>query len=85
MATPVRQHRTGSGRKFNTTQPLGKVMVARGVTAIWVAQQAGIHPRTITEYLSGRKKILPHHLAALSTVLQVKPSRLIPTEHPPSM
>lgn len=52
-------------------------MVVRGVTATQTSSETGIHPRTLTEYLAGRKTPTSRHLMELATYLRVKPSRLV--------
>lgn len=52
-------------------------MKLMGVTATWTSRQSGVHPRTLTEYLSGRVSILPHHAVKLARVLECPVEHLI--------
>lgn len=83
IATSTRQWSV-TGRRFNTSTNLGKIMVVRGVTATQTSSETGIHPRTLTEYLAGRKKPTARHLMELAAYLRVKPSRLIDDPSHPS-
>lgn len=58
-------------RAFSTVTPLGEFMALQGWTAKDFAIRTGIYPRTLTEYLSGRKSIPYHHLLECADALQV--------------
>lgn len=60
-----------AGRPYPITTNLGKIMYARGLRAFEVAGKANVAPRTLTEYLAGRKEISDTHLVYLSALLGV--------------
>lgn len=63
-------------RHFPTHTPLGYQMSALGWTAADFSAITGIHNRTLTDYLAGRKDLLPHHLIAAASVLGCDPDAL---------
>lgn len=58
-------------RPYNTTTKLGQQMAAQGWSAGDFAAMTGINPRTLTEYLSGRRQATVQHLWAMADVLGV--------------
>lgn len=64
-------------RPFNTTTPLGKLMVDAGYSAQEVSSISGVYVRTLSDYLSGRKPISDHHLNDLADALGVQPEDLL--------
>lgn len=52
-------------RQFNRTTPLGELMWQRGYKVKQLETNTGISYRTISDYLAGRKAIIPKHMAAL--------------------
>lgn len=63
-------------RPFPTHTPLGQRVAALGYTASDFAAVTGIYPRTLTEYLAGRKAMLPHHAVAAAEALGCDPADL---------
>lgn len=66
----------GRGRPHSTATVLGELLVDAGMTVFDLAVQSGVHNRTLTEYLAGRKAILPHHRLRIADVLDVDPEEL---------
>lgn len=64
-------------RPYPTHQPLGRIMAEQGWTAAELAAATGIYPRTLTEYLAGRKPFLDHHLSDIALALDVPAADLI--------
>lgn len=64
-------------RPFNRNTPLGELMYVEGWSASEVSAASGIHPRTLSEYLSGRREPLEEHLLALADVLEVDVETLL--------
>lgn len=69
---------TAGGRPFPTHTPLGKVMAHLRLTAAKVAAGTGIYPRTLTEYLAGRKEPTVDHQRRLADFLEVPRHQLFP-------
>lgn len=65
------------GRPHGTGSVLGEILVESGMNATQLSARSGVHPRTLTEYLSGRRRPLPHHLASLADALDVDPQELL--------
>lgn len=63
-------------RQFPTHTPLGHYMSTLGYTAADFSAVTNIHPRTLTEYLAGRKPMLPHHQVAAAEILDCDPADL---------
>jgi hypothetical protein len=63
-------------RNFAVVTPLGFALRDSGLTASRLSALTGIHPRTVTEHLSGRLEIRGDHLAAYSNVLGLAPEEL---------
>ena len=72
----------GRGRPYPTHTRLGSLMDERGLMANTVAMQAGVHPRILSELLSGRKRPNPRHLAGLCSMLDVDPDDLLEDSYP---
>ena len=68
--------RTSRGARFPTHTPLGQIMWEDNLTVREVALQTGIHPRIMTEYLSGRLPITAGHMAKLTDMLDMDPEEL---------
>lgn len=51
-------------------------MAQRGLRQYTVCGACNIPPRTMTEYLAGRKKIMDYHLSQLSRYFKVAPDAL---------
>lgn len=64
-------------RTYPRHTPLGTLMGEEGWTVKEVADITGIHQRTMTDYLAGRKTILDHHLVALSDLFEVSADDLL--------
>lgn len=58
-------------RTYSTITPLGQRMAMLGYTATDFAAVTGIHPRTLSDYLNGRRAIQSHHAFAAAEVLGV--------------
>lgn len=65
------------GRPYPTHTRLGKVMWHRDWTVYELAGEAGVAPRTLTEYLAGRMPISSTNLVRLARALNCKPEHLI--------
>lgn len=65
------------GRPYPTHTPLGKIMWHRDWKVYELAGEAGIAPRTLTEYLAGRLPISSTNLVKLAKVLECRPEHLI--------
>ena len=64
-------------RPFPIHTPLGRHMSMLGWTATDFAAASGIHPRTLTDYLAGRRDLPTHHLIAAASTLQIDPDELV--------
>lgn len=53
-------------RQFNRSTPLGQLMHERGYSVKSLEGSTGISYRTISDYLAGRKTMLPKHIAVFS-------------------
>lgn len=62
-----------AGRPYPKHTKLGGLMDERQLGVQTLASRTGISPRTFTEYLAGRARIVPHHLAILCEELDVDP------------
>jgi hypothetical protein len=60
-----------TGRPFNTSTPLGKLMADRGYTVKGLESATDISYRTISDYLAGRVPIRSHHMAILTDTFDV--------------
>lgn len=60
------------GRPFPTHTKLGKRAMESGYTAYQIAALTSIAPRTLTEYLAGRRPIASHHFPDLCRVLRCR-------------
>lgn len=63
-------------RRVPSTTPLGRILLTRNITAIQLSRACDIHPRTLTEYLSGRQHIKPDHMVRVCEYLEVEPDDL---------
>jgi transcriptional regulator with XRE-family HTH domain len=63
-------------RSFPTTTTIGRRMSMLGWTATEFATATGIHPRTLTEILAGRKEPSMAQLGVIAGVLGVDPDTL---------
>jgi transcriptional regulator with XRE-family HTH domain len=64
------------GRPFSVALPIGRYAYTRGFTLMDLATLSGVHPRTLSDYVNGRKPINPKHLDRLADALGVKPQDL---------
>lgn len=64
-------------RRFNVTQPLGRLMYEQGFSVEQFSGLTGCSYRTISDYLAGRAHIRPHHLTEFSEALGVPVSELL--------
>ena len=56
--------------------PLGRHIKAEGITVTRLSNVTQIHPRTISDYLAGRRQFNPGHLAKIAEALDVEPDEL---------
>ena len=63
-------------RPFPTHTELGKRTLQAGFTKSELAAFSGVHERTLTEYLAGRKEMLPRHRRLLAKALGVTPNKI---------
>lgn len=68
-------------RPVSDATRLGRMILKRGVTAGAVCAATGIYPRTMTEYLAGRKTPLPSTYLLLADALECQVDELM--ELPP--
>jgi len=54
------------------TTRLGRAIIFRDMRVYEVSAMIGVHPRTMTEYVAGRKVITEDHLRRLSEALRVE-------------
>lgn len=69
---PAPENYARRGRPFPTHTKLGQRALSSGYTAYQLAALTSVAPRTLTEYLAGRKPIAPHHMPDLCRVLRCK-------------
>jgi len=69
-------------RPYPKHTKLGRLMYARGLRAIDVTVGTAISPRTMTEYLAGRKRPTPRNLTRLTMFLKVEPSAILERKTP---
>lgn len=68
----------GPGRPFSTSTRLGKVLVAKGYTRIYVlAGEVEIPQRILSDYLAGRRVLSGDHLMRLSEKLEIPANELL--------
>lgn len=65
------------GRRYPTTTSLGRIMASQGLRVYTVGSRAAVAPRTMTDYLAGRKAISAEHLTRLCVVLGCEPEDLV--------
>lgn len=63
-------------RNYPVHTRLGQRMAMLGYTATDFSAITGVHQRTLTEYLAGRKLPLPAHLFKMAEILGVEPADL---------
>lgn len=63
-------------RPFNTSTPLGQILLERGLSVRELAEGTGIHSRTLSDYLANRVPILRHHLIEICDALDLEPEEL---------
>ncbi len=64
---------TAKGRPIPTHTKLGDKIVELNLKVADVSAHTGIYTRTMTEYIAGRKALLPKHLVALARFLECDP------------
>lgn len=67
----------GRGRPFNRSTPLGQILWQRGYTLTKVERNTGISYRTMSDYLAGRKSIIPGHMALLCDELNLSRAQIL--------
>ena len=72
----------GGSRPYPTHTKLGRAMLKRGLRAIDVSRGADVYPRSMTEYLAGRKKPSPRNMAKLAGFLGVTVPDLTEKKYP---
>ena len=65
------------GRNFDTTSPLGQMMLRRGMSRTQLATAAHVSPRTITYLSRGDQLPTPEVLARLAVTLRCRPVDLL--------
>lgn len=68
---PLAPSKGRKGRPFYTDTPLGKLTSDRGLKVVEVVTGTGINPRTMSDYMSARKKITPANVAKLARFFEV--------------
>lgn len=68
---PLAPSKGRKGRPFYTDTPLGKLTSDRGLKVVEVVTGTGINPRTMSDYMSARKKITPANVAKLAAFFGV--------------
>lgn len=69
MAGKTPETRSLAGRPYNTTMPLGQIMASQGWRMNEFAVASGVHVRTLSDYLAGRRVMLDYHLRDMAAVL----------------
>jgi len=69
-------------RQYPRHTKLGRLMYGRGLRSIDVTIGTGISPRTMTEYLAGRKRPTSQNLVRLTTFLRVEPKVILDKKYP---
>lgn len=64
-------------RHHSVATPLGKALLASGLTATRLSAMTGINSRMMTEHLAGRITPRPDQLAVYSDVLGIDPEDLL--------
>jgi DNA-binding Xre family transcriptional regulator len=67
----------GRGRPVPTRSRLGRIVARSEYKVFEICGKTGIHNRLMTEYLAGRKVIIPDHVTALCNVLGCSPVDII--------
>lgn len=60
-------------KRVRTDTKLGQRIAFMGYTVTRTCEKAHVHPRTMTDYLSGKDRIRPHHAVALARALACEP------------
>lgn len=63
---PLSPSKGRKGRPFYTDTPLGKLTSDRGLKVVEVVTGTGINPRTMSDYMSARRKITPDNIRRLA-------------------
>lgn len=71
----------GKGRPHCLETKLGVMIANRRLHSYEVGGKAGVSPRTLTEYLAGRKTITQQHLVALAKTLDCDPADISGDSH----
>lgn len=69
-------------RRHTLHTKLGRLLARRGVKVWLFAQTAGIHPRMMTEYLSGRKQPPEAAVQQMARCLSVRPCDIVESRYP---
>ena len=72
----------GGSRQYPIHTKLGRIMEKRGLRIIEVSSVTGVYPRSMTEYLAGRKKPTPRNMARLAEHLGVGVPDLTEKKYP---
>lgn len=75
-ALELKPKQLGKGRPYPTHTKLGKLMAFYGLRSYDVTARVQLAPRTLTEYLAGRKKISRKHMAGFCELFQCTPDYL---------
>lgn len=65
------------GRRYPTHTPLGKLMAHLTMSKSEMARLSGVHERTLTEYLAGRKDLSVDHARRFAEVLEIDVRHLL--------
>lgn len=68
---PLAPSKGRKGRPFYTDTPLGKLTSDRGLKVVEVVTGTGINPRTMSDYMSARRKITPDNIRKLAAFFGV--------------
>lgn len=72
----------GGSRQYPVHTKMGRIMAKRGLRAIEVSSGAGVYPRSMTEYLAGRKKPSPRNMGKIAAFLNVGVADLTEKKYP---
>lgn len=78
----LRPRPLGKGRPYPTHTKLGKLMAYFGLRSYDVTARVGLAPRTLTEYLAGRKAISRKHMAGFCELFGCTPAELTEDDVP---
>ncbi len=71
---PLSPTKGRKGRPFFTDTVLGQMISDRGLKVVEVSVGAGVNPRSLSYYMSRKKKISPANVARLAAFFDVDPA-----------